>query len=116
MTRVILMLIAILPVIGCRSATAVPAAQLPPIGFHCVGDPMLTPDDARAVLVACEYLEKKVGKKIEAHYRPRKSNTGYDVDVSDLAGNETGGERRPTGPISSVSISADWQKADHIRW
>ena len=115
MRKTIIILMGLIPLMGCTSTKVLPTALSPPPGYHSVGDPLLTPQDARAVSVAHEYLEKEAGNSVEAYYHPRQQETGYYVDVNYIV-RKDGGEVRLTGPISSVRISDDWQKVDYIRW
>jgi len=115
MKMTIILLMGLIPLAGCTSTRVAPTALLPPPGYHSVGDPLLTPQDARAVAVAREYFEKESGNSVEAYYQPRKLETGYYVVVNYIVRNDSG-EVRLTGPISSVRISDDWQKVDLIRW
>lgn len=100
---------------GCISNPVIPPDMSPPSGYYSVGDPTLAPSDARAITVANDFMEKTFNEGGNAYYRPRKIETGYDVDVIHAVKNDKG-ETRYNDFSTSVRISADWQKVDCIRW
>ncbi len=118
MTQATIFLIVLLSFCGCTIGLVSSDAQGLSAGYHRFGAPSLTQEEARAVSVARNYLEKRGGEWIEAYYRPRKAknNAGYYVDLSFLVSDAAGAKPRVVGPFSSVRISEDWQKVDYIRW
>src|SRR4051812_10819112 len=46
-----------------------------------VGDPRLSADEQRIVAAARAYLDKSAGKRVDARYRVKRTEHGYDVFV-----------------------------------
>ena len=109
-------LIAVLALLGCTTDRAAPSSGSRMAGFHRLGDALVTPEEARAIAAAHEYLVKMAGKDIDAYYCPKRIDGGYDVVVGLVIGYDARGNGKVAAPTSSVRFTEDWQRIEYIRW